>query len=350
MHLRCSHSLVRSATCIAVLASPATAAAEIVWRGDFETADLSQWNETTGPVAERVTFVQDPVREGMYAARMEIRPGDLGNGDLNRVEYGYHPPAEGFEGSERWYAWSAMQDASLPLGASWHSFTYWEAEVLYTAALTFRLYAGNEMTFCSYVGGEQVHWTRTFEPGVWHDFVLHVVWSADATEGLVELWYDGELVVPATSVATMFTLPGGGATPNFLHQGMIRDETLAQTEVFFYDGFVEATAAEDVMPGASDTSGGTSADDSGSASADDGDASSSADDATGASTIGSASDAGDDESSASTMTAGDDGSGTSGMQDEGGGGCGCGQPTSSGWAWLLAGVGLRARRRRLGVL
>ncbi|MBC8072170.1 MAG: heparin lyase I family protein [Deltaproteobacteria bacterium] len=345
-------ALAGSAALLATLARPGTAAAEIVWRGDFETADLSQWNETTGPVGERVTFVQDPVREGMYAARMEIRPGDLGNGDLNRVEYGYHPPAAGFEGSERWYAWSAMQDAAFPLGASWHAFTYWEAEVLYTAALTFRLYAGNEMTFCSYVGGEQVHWTRTFEPGMWHDFVLHVVWSADASEGLVELWYDGELVVPATHVATMFTLPGGEATPNFLHQGMIRDELLEQTEVFFYDGVVEATAPEDVMPGASDTSGGATEGDSGDETsdggeADAGDASGSASDASAASTT-SASDTGQGEGT----SAADDGTSMEGAPaDADGGGCSCRQSSAgSSWVGLLGWLAFvaRGRRRRLG--
>jgi hypothetical protein len=338
-------ALAGSATLLAALVHPGHAAAEIVWRGDFETADLSQWNETTGPVGERVTFVQDPVREGTYAARMEIRPGDLGNGDLNRVEYGYHPPAEGFEGSERWYAWSAMQDAAFPLGDSWHVFTYWEAEVLYTAALTFRLYAGNQMTFCTYVGGEQVHWTRTFEPGMWHDFVLHVVWSADASEGLVEVWYDGELVVPATNVATMFTLPSGDATPNFLHQGMIRDELLEQTEVFFYDGVIEATTPEDVMPGASDTSGGTSESESGDDSESGLDSSGAAEGASGA--TASTASAGDTGPGDATDAA-SEGSSMGGAPEQGSdGGCGCGQSgPGRSWAGMLGWLALLARGRR----
>ncbi len=350
--------LVSAALALVVVALPATALADIVWRGDFETNDLSQWNEQTGPVGERVTIVADPVREGMYAARVEIRPGDLGNGMLNRVEFGYHPPAEGFEGSERWYAWSAMQDADAPIGASWHVFTYWEAEVLYTPAITFRLYAGNELRFCTYAGGETVHWTTTFEPGMWHDFVFHVVWSPDPTVGLVELYYDGELVLPAVSTATMFTLGDGSGTPNFIHQGMIRDETLGVNEVFYYDGMVEATALEDVMPSGDDTSGGsaTSGVDTsgGEASESLTDASASGSDSATASGSASAT----SSASGATTTAGsasggsgDETTGASGApQDEGDGGCGCSQRGGAGWAGLglLLLATRRASRRRRG--
>ena len=60
------------ATLASLLVIP-TARAEVVWRGGLEPGDLSEWNEFTGPVEERVTIVDDPVRDGMYAARIEIR-------------------------------------------------------------------------------------------------------------------------------------------------------------------------------------------------------------------------------------------------------------------------------------
>ncbi|HWB76568.1 MAG TPA: polysaccharide lyase [Nannocystaceae bacterium] len=305
---------------------PCTAHADIVWRGDFESGDVSQWNEQVGPVADRVSIVEDPVREGMYAARVEIRPGDLGIGDLNRVELGYHPPRASFEGSERWYAWSVMQDAYAPLGASWHAFTYWEATMISTAALSFRLYAGNAINFATFVGGEQVQWESTFEPGVWHDFVLHVVWSGDASEGLVELWYDGEQVVPATSVATMFTV-GDVAAPNFLHIGMIRDDQLTVDEVFFYDGVIEATSQEDLMPSASDTSGGAS------------------DESTGANDE-STSDAPATTTTSTTNATSEDGGSSSGAaaDDDAEEGCGCASERPAGALGVLAVLLFRRRR------
>ena len=177
---------LRVAVALAIASWSPFAAAEIVWRGGFEPGDLSEWNEFTGPVDERVTIVDDPVRDGMYAARVEIRPGDLGNGGLNRVEFGHHPPEVGFAGSERFYAWSMLIPQDVAVGAGWHLVTYWEAEVLYTNAMSFRLYADNLFNFATFVGGEQVHWSTTFEQGMWHDFVLHVVWSPDPSTGLVE--------------------------------------------------------------------------------------------------------------------------------------------------------------------
>lgn len=339
---------------VGVAATPAVASADILWSGDFETADLGQYGEFTGPVNERVTIVTDPVREGTYAARVEIRPGDLGNGNLNRVELGYHPPMEGFQGSERWYAFSAMQDPDAPLGDSWHAFAYWEADVLYTGTLVFGLHPGGELRFDTRVGDDETQFSTWFEPGVWHDFALHVVWSPDPQEGLVELWYDGEQVVPPTPVATMHTMAGGAAATNFFHIGMIRDETIPETEVFFYDRVLEATDAEDVMGG--DEPQGTSSDggvdDTGAGASTKGDDTSAGDVTTTGDDEGTAMPDGGDDSPPTDGLSSDDGStdqgstGNAATNETEADGCGCRTDTRR-TSWLpLALLPLFRRRRR----
>lgn len=337
------------ATLASLLVLSTRAQAEVVWRGGFEPGDLSEWNEFTGPVDERVTIVDDPVRDGMLAARVEIRPGDLGNGDLNRVEMGYHPPGGWTEGTERYYAWSLMMPAEVELGDAWHLLTYFEAEVLYTNSMSFRLYGDGTLSFCTFVGGEVVHWSAPFVQGEWHDFVLHVVWSPDPGSGVVELWYDDELVLPATNVATMHTDDGGTAHSSFLHQGVLRYEGITTTEVLFVDGTMEATLLSDVMPepGATttgDDDGATTASDEGTTAEDDegvdddGDASSA-----------SATAAGDDGPVTSDGTSPADDGGSTGdapAADDDGEGCGCDAHAPNGGAAGLLGLLLVLGRRR----
>jgi hypothetical protein len=56
---------LRLALSLLTVSAPASAA--IVWRGDFETNDLTQWDYTQHP--ERWTFVTNPVKQGTRAGR-----------------------------------------------------------------------------------------------------------------------------------------------------------------------------------------------------------------------------------------------------------------------------------------
>jgi hypothetical protein len=91
-------------------------------------------------------------------------------------------------------------------------------------------------------------WTKAhITRGVWHDFALHVKWSSNPSVGFVELWYDGEKVVPKTYADTLF--PG---ETNYLKQGLYRDAATQPTQVIFHDGFVIATTLDEVMNGQSE--------------------------------------------------------------------------------------------------
>jgi hypothetical protein len=79
-------------------------------------------------------------------------------------------------------------------------------------------------------------------PGRWHDFALHVLWSRAAEKGLVELWFDGEKVVPLTKTATL-----KDENIAFFQIGLFR-ETSDAPETIVIDHVTEGTTLEDVTP------------------------------------------------------------------------------------------------------
>ena len=85
-------------------------AAGKVFVGDWETGDRSQWDrlqhKTGGVESDQFAIVQDPVRQGAFAARFTVRPGDVFNSGGERsevVKYSW----EG-EGDDYWYQWSTL--------------------------------------------------------------------------------------------------------------------------------------------------------------------------------------------------------------------------------------------------
>jgi hypothetical protein len=65
----------------------ATAAAEVICRGDFETGDTKQWK---GAPKAGVTGVTDPVRDGKYALRID-GTNAARRGKLDRIEFQHQP-------------------------------------------------------------------------------------------------------------------------------------------------------------------------------------------------------------------------------------------------------------------
>src|SRR5688500_14830349 len=88
-----------------------SAQSSISWRGDFETGNLSQWNlvpQATDP--SRATVQTSVVRQGRYATRIEVRPGDnnvAGSGSGERTDLLIsRATTQGYEGNEAYWAWS----------------------------------------------------------------------------------------------------------------------------------------------------------------------------------------------------------------------------------------------------
>lgn len=217
--------------------------ASVVWRGDFETDDLSQWSSVDG-LTSRLTVVTSPVHQGSYALRTELRSGDFAsNGNRNEVVRGVAET----EGMDRYYAWSTMFDASYPIANTWQVFTQWhhsgccgspplEFDVNgETISLDRNPPPGN--------GPTVELWSAPLVRGVWHDFVMHVIWSSNPDLGFIELWYDGKKVIDGTAVQTLF--PG---MVNYLKQGLYRDSSISAVGVVYHDGMTMGTTLADVAP------------------------------------------------------------------------------------------------------
>ena len=78
-------------------------------------------------------------------------------------------------------------------------------------------------------------WVEPIRTGVWYEMLFHVKWSQSDTVGFVELWVNGNKVVPNTNTGTLDTrdLPQPAV---YLKQGLSLDNVLTQPQSIFHDG------------------------------------------------------------------------------------------------------------------
>jgi len=217
-----------------VVAAPA----EVVWRGDFETGTLEQWKGA--PKSDSVKIVQAPVREGKYACRID-GSNAAKKGALDRIEFQHQPEPPGTaEGTERYFGWSVYLPKKFTDFV--HHVGYFETRNSWSQLMSFEA-KGEDLKFSTRVP-YKLHWTGNgkLTPGRWHDFVVHVLWSRDPAKGYVEVWFDGEKVVPLAKTATL-----RDENVAFFQIGFIR-ETSDVAESIVIDHVVEATTLKDVTP------------------------------------------------------------------------------------------------------
>jgi len=220
-----------------VFASATTVSAEVIWRGDFETGDTKQWN---GAPKDGVTVVKDPVREGKFALRID-GSNAAKKGKLDRIELQHQPKPPGTaEGTERYFGWSVYLPKKLTDAN--HSLGYFETRNSWSQLMAFEV-KGEDILFTTRVPYKQ-QWKGKgkMTAGKWHDFALHVLWSRDPEKGFVEVWFDGEKVVPLAKTATL-----KDENVAFFQIGLLR-ETSEVPETILIDHVIEATKLEDVTP------------------------------------------------------------------------------------------------------
>lgn len=240
-------------TPLAIVLTASSASASVLWRGDFETGDTSQWSKAQA-IPGRLQVVSSPVREGKHALRVEVRQGDDPIGASgNRNELVYSKVLEK-EGNDRWYAWSTRWDPSFPSVKTWQLFVQWH-HTGSSGSPPLELYVYGEELRLRVDASTDV-WKGTLSRGEWHDFVLHVKWSSDPKVGFVELWYDGAKALAKTHGRTLFA-----GQENYLKMGLYRNASIAPVGILFHDGMTIATDAADVMGSAGDagTDGGEDA-------------------------------------------------------------------------------------------
>jgi hypothetical protein len=210
--------------------------------GGFETGDFSQWHvQRAAP--DRIRLVRSPVAAGSWAARFEVRKGDVvapGDSTGNRAEVYARGSQDRWpdpEGSERYYGWSTFIPADYPLDPLWQIIVQWKGKGSGSPplAIGFQRDLLNVTAMRPDGSGTTKVWRGRYKPGQWDRLVMHVRWSPNPAIGFIELWRDGELVLPRMPVATMRKEADGTGVPNYFKMGLYRSAGIESTQALYQD-------------------------------------------------------------------------------------------------------------------
>ena len=221
---------------------------ELVFVGDFETGDISQW-----PIhafrAQNTYSVQvlSPGRNGDYACRFEVRYLDRGydedgNPKKVRAELG-EPSVE--MGSTWWYGWSSRIDPDYRAEArTFYMVQQWH---LQAKLPPFGQYYENGIwKIYRNVGSDGRHgvilWQEPVPKGQWVDWVYQVKWTYE-NDGFLKAYKDGELVVDYRGPTTVEVRKG----PWFKF-GMYRGAPDLHTQIAWHDEYRRGTTRAAVDP------------------------------------------------------------------------------------------------------
>jgi Polysaccharide lyase len=233
-----------------------------VFAGDWETGDASQWSgnhwNRNVPLSDQFAVVPDPVRQGNFAARFTVRPGDkFGSTTGERSEVLYTGANE-VEGDDVWYAWSTLFPSDWTTPAGWGYFAQWHSSYPVTPPVAFNV-KGERILANVFSGavdtgaaGFKAAYpvTDALERGVWNDFVVHAVWSS--TAGSIQVWHRTgsnpfELKVDVAGIPTMQTV-GGVVSSNYVKLGFYRNAEPSLVSIVYQDGFSRASTPQDLAP------------------------------------------------------------------------------------------------------
>jgi hypothetical protein len=88
------------------------------------------------------------------------------------------------------------------------------------------------------VSSQTLGWIRDTQPlqfNHWYDIVVHQVFSADPSTGLIEWWVDGRLLYSA-HVPTLTRRTDGTTPPVSLQAGLYRGPSRVDTDTIYVDG------------------------------------------------------------------------------------------------------------------
>jgi hypothetical protein len=252
---------------------PPPPAGTVLFRGDYDTGDFSQWTEpqsactgggysTTNVGNTCASVVSSPVEEGSDAGKFTLNVDNPVQSSTDRAEvYTSVANTGGYEGQEWYYGWWTMFPAAGNPSGFWPNFANFNVFTQFhnpgscaesiqlginATGLSPYLYfqddtypAGN----CNSSSSMIYRNLGSLLYDHWYHYVLRVKWSRDPSVGLVELWQDGTEVVPLTNTQTMANVPGYSV---YWKQGFYR-AVFGALNTVYQDGAVRAdsfTAAQ----------------------------------------------------------------------------------------------------------
>jgi hypothetical protein len=228
-----------------LIAHSAPASAAVLWKGDFETGDVSQWDssialETNG--RKNLVFVTDSVADGKQAAKITLMDDIIFQPyEQSRVEV-KHIGLHTQNGEDSYYAWSFMVPADAEIRSN---IGYWESTPTSLNTMTFYIEPGDnggtDVVFGTGNLGETERWRTKLALNVWHRFAIHNHWSQSQADGKVDVWYDGQQVV------TGATATKRDANKLFFQMGLHRSDPSPPIQTIFIDAAIEADSQADIL-------------------------------------------------------------------------------------------------------
>lgn len=250
------HGYLASLLVLAATLLPQTpASAEILFKADFETGDLSQFGGTSKNVKPGdIDVVSDIVHSGKYAGRFTIHDYNVFNPRQLRVQVN-GPKITVKEGTDTFLSFYLyMKDAPKDRD----NFFYWEGSPPpgYNNVMTWWVEpkkdaAGKDSpgkdgagTLIKYgtgnLGRKGVHWEADFTVGKWHQLGMHIHWSEDPAKGNTKLWWDGAVVLDKKLQTK------GPQVVYFSQPGIHRDPHTPSVDTIYFDDFICATTLEEI--------------------------------------------------------------------------------------------------------
>jgi len=218
-----------------------------IFDSDFEDGEFSGWTVEEMD-DDRVQIVDSRVRSGQYGARFEVRPGDVVSGG-NRAEVRTWSQKRFHEGDDLWFGWSTLFDENFPSEDRWALIMQLKNDgtgsppiemAVQDGEVTLKMSTKREGGY-SWFSGASVPIDR----GKWHDFVMHVRFSEDPSQGFVELWHNGELIQEKRFAATL--RPG---LFSYLKLGYYRSAGHTTPGVVWHDSIGIGRSRQEVDPAA----------------------------------------------------------------------------------------------------
>jgi hypothetical protein len=261
--MRFSFSTIFTLSLLAAL--PRLAHAAIVWKATHEAGDLKEWTGGTNPtktlpdntVRKNVEVLGEQVYGGKLACKITVHPDDtFGQYNQDRVDLSHASTITG-EGKDSYVSgyYYLPEDAKTR-----NEIFFYETNVSYRNWMDLWIEpkqgGGTTVKFGiesqGATLGSVLLWTGDWTPAAWHQLAIHVHWSTNSNQGVVDLWFDGKQVLTAVKHNTKFD-----DNVMFLNAGMHRVLPQNFTEVLYMDEFTEADSLADINVGAPTTAGGT---------------------------------------------------------------------------------------------
>ena len=185
----------------------------LIWNGDLDTGDESQYDTyiRNAPDRWRVTTADGAVtpRQGTHMARVECRQGEAASWGAslsatlalrNGLPYGFDKANK-----DGYLAWSAYIPSDYPWSdpgkhsdfMEWHGVGGMDQAPVHWGiiAQTGRFYIDLHRDVAGYNPVFQPQFEKLSDPGMantWHDYVVRVLWS-QGPDGRFQFWRDGDL-------------------------------------------------------------------------------------------------------------------------------------------------------------